>query len=134
MTLLRKLRRQACISLDDLAFRSGFNADYISRIEAGAVVKPPSAVLDHLAEIIGWEGDSFALIGEVHGGMMRLKKLRRQKSMTQRGLAKLAGCSVETVNRYETGWHTQGGKALADIAKALGWEGDPRELLDEVDE
>lgn len=51
---------------------------------------------------------------------MKIKRLRVDRGMTQKALAKKAGVSREYVARLETGRHDPSLSTLAKLAKALG--------------
>lgn len=50
----------------------------------------------------------------------RLSALRKDKGMSQEGLAKASGISVNSIARYETGEVCMGLDAAFDITAALG--------------
>ncbi len=58
-----------------------------------------------------------------------LRRLRELRALSQRELAALAGLSVTTVNRIETGQHKPMPKTVRKLAEALG--ASPEELLSE---
>lgn len=49
----------------------------------------------------------------------KLKKIRKEKGMTQKQLADLLGCSQTEISRWEAG-REPGAKMLKRIAEALG--------------
>ena len=58
-----------------------------------------------------------------------LHRLRELRALSQRELAALAGLSVTTVNRIETGQHKPMPRTVRKLAEALGVT--PEELLTE---
>lgn len=66
--------------------------------------------------------------------MKRVVLERRKLGMSQAKLARTAGVNQSCMSRIENGKeppYPHRGKRIAD---ALGWEGDPAELFEEVDE
>jgi transcriptional regulator with XRE-family HTH domain len=58
-----------------------------------------------------------------------IRRLRELRALSQRELAALAGLSVTTVNRIETGQHKPMPRTVRKLAEALGVT--PEELLTE---
>ena len=57
----------------------------------------------------------------------RLRRLRRERALSQRALAREAGIGLDTVNKLETGLRDALPATLRKLADALGVE--PRELM-----
>jgi len=57
----------------------------------------------------------------------RLRRLRRERALSQRDLARAAGVGLDAVNRIETGRRDALPTTLRKLAHALGVE--PRELM-----
>jgi transcriptional regulator with XRE-family HTH domain len=57
----------------------------------------------------------------------RLRRLRRERALSQRDLARAAGVGLDAVNRIETGRRDALPSTLRKLAGALGVE--PRELM-----
>jgi transcriptional regulator with XRE-family HTH domain len=65
-------------------------------------------------------------------GMIRvdtegLRRLRRERALSQRALARAAGVGLDAVNRIETGRRDALPSTVRNLAKALGVE--PRDLM-----
>lgn len=63
--------------------------------------------------------------------MRKLEYERRKKGMTQLRLGFYSGLDPSYISRAERHGNVSG-RNLIRIANALGWEKDPRELLEEV--
>ena len=61
----------------------------------------------------------------------KLQRLREERVLSQRELARLAGPTHQTVWRYENGWTNAHPRTIRKIAKALGVE--PKELVKKED-
>lgn len=59
----------------------------------------------------------------------RIRGEREALGMTQAQLAKLLRCSVSTVGDYERGASTPDAYRYAEIARQLGWDGEPRRYV-----
>jgi transcriptional regulator with XRE-family HTH domain len=57
----------------------------------------------------------------------KLKRLRRERALSQRALARESGVGLDTVNKLETGFRDALPVTLRKLADALGVE--PRELM-----
>jgi transcriptional regulator with XRE-family HTH domain len=66
---------------------------------------------------------------EVDG--VKLQRLREDRVLSQRELARLAGQTHQTVWRYENGWTNAHPRTIRKIAEVLGVE--PRELVKKGD-
>ncbi len=62
---------------------------------------------------------------EVDG--VKLQRLREERVLSQRELARLAGLTHQTVWRYENGWTNAHPRTIRKIAEALGVE--PKALV-----
>ena len=58
---------------------------------------------------------------------MKLQRLREERVLSQRELARMAGLTHQTVWRFENGWTNAHPQTIRKIAKALGVE--PKELV-----
>lgn len=67
------------------------------------------------------------LIFDGNGRMTVLKALRRKRGVTQGELAFLCGCAQNAVSALESS-----SAVLGLAAEALGWEGEPLDLLKPV--
>ncbi len=56
-----------------------------------------------------------------------LRRLRRERALSQRALARAAGVGLDAVNRIETGRRDALPSTVRNLAKALGVE--PRDLM-----
>jgi transcriptional regulator with XRE-family HTH domain len=65
---------------------------------------------------------------EVDGA--RLRRLRRQRALSQRDLSRMTGIAFDTISRLETGKQRAQPRTIRKLADALGVE--PRELMKEV--
>ena len=66
--------------------------------------------------------------------MIRLTEIRRDKGLNKTQLAQLATVHPAQIGQIESGRMVPYPPTLKRIAKALGWKGDPEELLEEVAE
>ena len=64
--------------------------------------------------------------------MQRLTMLRKEKGLSQRELSRESGVDASTISRAEKQALMYRSQAQ-NIADALGWEGDPMELFEEVE-
>ena len=64
--------------------------------------------------------------------MQRLTMLRKEKGLSQRALSRESGVGASTISRAEKQALMYRSQAQ-NIADALGWEGDPMELFEEVE-
>ncbi len=64
--------------------------------------------------------------------MLILAEVRKRKGVSQAKLARLAGVNQTSLSRIENGKEPAYSKRGKRIADALGWEGDPAELFEEV--
>lgn len=64
--------------------------------------------------------------------MQRLTMLRKEKGLSQRALSRKSGVDASTISRAEKQALMYRSQAK-NIADALGWEGDPMELFEEVE-
>jgi transcriptional regulator with XRE-family HTH domain len=62
---------------------------------------------------------------EIEG--VKLQRLREERVLSQRELARMAGLTHQTVWRFENGWTNAHPQTIRKIAKALGVE--PKELV-----
>ena len=65
---------------------------------------------------------------EVDGA--RLRRLRRERALSQRDLSRMTGIAFDTISRLETGKQRAQPRTIRKLADALGVE--PRELMKEV--
>jgi transcriptional regulator with XRE-family HTH domain len=65
--------------------------------------------------------------GTIQVDTERLRRLRRERALSQRALAREAGIGLDTVNKLETGLRDALPATLRKLADALGIE--PRELM-----
>lgn len=65
--------------------------------------------------------------------MKQIDQKRVEKGWSKSRLSREAGLNQVTVSLICNGRLVPGRGQLAALAAALGWEGDPEELLDEVD-
>ena len=67
--------------------------------------------------------------------MRLLPALRRAKGgrCTQRVLGELSGTTNNTISLIERGYASPSSKVLGRIARAIGWPGEPSELLEEIE-
>jgi transcriptional regulator with XRE-family HTH domain len=65
---------------------------------------------------------------EVDGA--RLRRLRRERALSQRDLSRLTGIAFDTISRLETGKQRAQPRTIRKLADALGVE--PHELMKEV--
>ncbi len=63
---------------------------------------------------------------------MKLQRLREERVLSQRELARLAGLTHQTVWRFENGWTNAHPQTIRKIAEALGVE--PKELVKKGDQ
>ena len=59
--------------------------------------------------------------------------LRKQKGITQRGLAAKAHVNSMYMNLFETGRANPSAAQAKRVARALGYDGDPMDLFEEID-
>lgn len=64
--------------------------------------------------------------------MLVFTEVRKSKGISQAKLARLAGVNQTSISRIERGKEPAYSKRGKRIADALGWEGDPAELSEEV--
>lgn len=64
--------------------------------------------------------------------MLVFTEVRKSKGISQAKLARLAGVNQTSISRIERGKEPAYPKRGKRIADALGWEGDPSELFEEV--
>ena len=57
----------------------------------------------------------------------RLRRLRRERALSQRDLSRLTGIAFDTISRLETGKQRAQPRTIRKLAEALGVE--PRELM-----
>jgi transcriptional regulator with XRE-family HTH domain len=62
---------------------------------------------------------------EVDGA--RLRRLRRERALSQRDLSRKTGIAFDTISRLETGKQRAQPRTIRNLAEALGVE--PRELM-----
>jgi transcriptional regulator with XRE-family HTH domain len=65
--------------------------------------------------------------GTIRVNTERLRRLRRERALSQRALALASGVGLDTVNKVETGVRDALPTTLRKLADALGVE--PRELM-----
>ena len=65
---------------------------------------------------------------EVDGA--RLRRLRRERALSQRDMTRMTGIAFDTISRLETGKQRAQPRTIRKLADALGVE--PRELMKEV--
>jgi transcriptional regulator with XRE-family HTH domain len=65
--------------------------------------------------------------GTIQVDTERLRRLRRERALSQRALAREAGIGLDTVNKLETGLRDALPATLRKLAEALGVE--PKELM-----
>jgi transcriptional regulator with XRE-family HTH domain len=65
--------------------------------------------------------------GTIKVDTKKLKRLRRERALSQRALARESGVGLDTVNKLETGLRDALPVTLRKLADALGVE--PRELM-----
>jgi transcriptional regulator with XRE-family HTH domain len=66
--------------------------------------------------------------------MLRLKRERVLAELSQAALAREAGINANTISGTENGHVRPYPRQLEAMADALGWEGSPAELLEEVED
>jgi transcriptional regulator with XRE-family HTH domain len=59
----------------------------------------------------------------------RLRRLRRERALSQRDLSRVTGIAFDTISRLETGKQRAQPRTIRKLAEALGVE--PRELMKE---
>jgi transcriptional regulator with XRE-family HTH domain len=59
----------------------------------------------------------------------RLRRLRRERALSQRDLTRMTGIAFDTISRLETGKQRAQPRTIRKLADALGVE--PRELMKE---
>jgi transcriptional regulator with XRE-family HTH domain len=65
--------------------------------------------------------------------MRRLQYLRERRGLSRSALSRLAEMHASSVGQIESGYiGTPYPRQLAKLATALGWEGDPAALIQEV--
>ena len=64
--------------------------------------------------------------------MLRLTQQRVSRGLSKARVARRAGLDQALMSRVESGRYRPYGGELRRIAEALGWEGDPIVLLEEV--
>ena len=64
--------------------------------------------------------------------MLILAEIRKRKGVSQAKLARLAEVNQTSLSRIENGKEPAYPRRGRRIADALGWEGDPAELFEEV--
>jgi transcriptional regulator with XRE-family HTH domain len=57
----------------------------------------------------------------------RLRRLRRERALSQRDLTRITGVAFDTISRLETGKQRAQPRTIRKLAEALGVE--PRELM-----
>jgi transcriptional regulator with XRE-family HTH domain len=57
----------------------------------------------------------------------RLRRLRRERALSQRELSRMTGIAFDTISRLETGKQRAQPRTIRKLAEALGVE--PRELM-----
>ncbi len=65
---------------------------------------------------------------EVDGA--RLRRIRRERALSQRDLTRMTGIAFDTISRLETGKQRAQPRTIRKLADAMGVE--PRELMKEV--
>ena len=60
----------------------------------------------------------------------KLRRLRRERALSQRDLSRLTGVAFDTISRLETGKQKAQHRTIRKLAEAL--EVEPRELMKEV--
>jgi transcriptional regulator with XRE-family HTH domain len=114
---IRKLRKNAGLTLRDLASRIEVDFSYISKLENGQLPPPSESVITRLAvafnadkdELIQLSGRVPADIAEMLKGRARrefgskLKKLRKKAGLTQREVAERAGIDATYLSKIENG-------------------------------
>ena len=65
---------------------------------------------------------------EVDGS--RLRRIRRERALSQRELSRMTGIAFDTISRLETGKQRAQPRTIRKLAEALSVE--PRELIKEV--
>lgn len=65
--------------------------------------------------------------------MKRTKKIRIDKDLTKADVSRITGMQAGTIGWIESGKFTPYDSQLEKLAKALGFKGDPRKLLEEVE-
>jgi transcriptional regulator with XRE-family HTH domain len=60
----------------------------------------------------------------------KLRRLRRERALSQRDLSRLTGVAFDTISRLETGKQEAQHRTIRKLAEAL--EVEPRELMKEV--
>lgn len=65
--------------------------------------------------------------------MMTVVQERRKLGLSQAALARKIGANPSSISRIEAGKEPPWPLRARRIADALGWEGDPMELFDEVE-
>lgn len=66
--------------------------------------------------------------------MKRLEALRKNKALTQRALGKMANVAAADICKAEKRCLMLYPSQAVRIADSLGWEGDPMELFEEVED
>ena len=64
--------------------------------------------------------------------MLRMQQVREQKGWTKAELSRQAVIGETTLGQFESGRLKPYDSQLIKVAKALEWDGDPKDLMDEV--
>ncbi|MDI3481581.1 MAG: hypothetical protein PWQ97_1236 [Tepidanaerobacteraceae bacterium] len=110
------LRQKKGISQSELAERAGISAAYICHIEKGKVV-PAVSTLRAIARALDVCTDDI-ISSASHVGY-KIKKIRRERKLTQAELAAKAGVSTGLIGQIESGRVEPSIKTLEKIASAL---------------
>jgi transcriptional regulator with XRE-family HTH domain len=114
---IRKLRKNAGLTLRDIASRIEVDFSYISKLENGQLPPPSESVITRLAAVFNVDKDELIqLSGRVPAdiaGMLKsrarrefgskLRKLRRKAGLTQREVADRAGIDATYLSKIENG-------------------------------
>lgn len=110
------IRQKKGISQADLAEKAGISAAYLCHIEKGKVL-PAVSTLRAIARALGVCPDDL-ISAFCHVGY-KIKKIRRERDLTQAALAKKAGISTGLIGQIESGKVEPSIKTLEKIASAL---------------
>ena len=66
--------------------------------------------------------------------MKKVTKLRKERGLSRSRLSVISGVNATSIFEFESGRRRPYPKAARELASALGWTGDPKELFEEVGE
>jgi len=110
------LREQMKLSLSDLAERVGISSSYLCQIENNRTL-PSLSTLNNIASALNVKSEDLMTVSSNVG--YKLKKIRRERNLTQAKLAKQAGVSTGLIGQVESGKIEPSIKTLEKIASAL---------------